>query len=66
MSMPDENIIEWVREKYLAVVSDLGELGRRRWAAAEARSLGWGRVSNTTAQSFLPATTPVGPTSGGQ
>ena len=43
--MPDENIIEWVREKYLAVVSDLGERGRRRWAAAEAGSLGWGGVS---------------------
>ncbi len=43
--MPDENIIEWIREKYLAVVSDLGERGRRRWAAAEARSLGWGGVS---------------------
>ena len=43
--MPDAKVIEWIREKYVAVVSDLDERGRRRWAAAEARSLGWGGVS---------------------
>ena len=43
--MPDAKVIEWIREKYVAVVSDLDERGRRRWAAAEARSLGRGGVS---------------------
>ena len=43
--MPDAKVVEWIREKYAAVVSDLDERGRRRWAAAEARSLGRGGVS---------------------
>ena len=42
--MPDSSVVEWVRQKYLAVSNDLDERGRRRWAAAEARSLGWGGV----------------------
>lgn len=43
--MPDAKVVEWIRCKYLAILSDLDERGRRRWAAAEARSLGWGGVS---------------------
>jgi hypothetical protein len=43
--MPDAQVVEWIRHKYIAVVSDLDERGRRRWAAAEARSLGWGGIS---------------------
>ena len=43
--MPDAKVIEWIRSKYLAIVSDLDERGRRRWAAAEAFSLGWGGIS---------------------
>ena len=43
--MPDAKVVEWIRCKYLAIVSDLDERGRRRWAAAEARSLGWGGVN---------------------
>ena len=43
--MPDARVIEWIRDKYVAVVSDLDERGRRRWAAAEARSLGYGGVT---------------------
>jgi transposase len=43
--MPDASVVEWIRQKYLAVLGDLDERGRRRWAAAEARSLGWGGVS---------------------
>lgn len=43
--MPDASVVEWIRQKYLAVLQDLDERGRRRWAAAEARSLGWGGVS---------------------
>lgn len=44
--MPDAQVVEWIREKYEAIVGDLDERGRRRWAAAEARSLGWGGVSS--------------------
>lgn len=42
--MPDAHVVEWIREKYIAIVGDLDERARRRWAAAEARSLGWGGV----------------------
>jgi hypothetical protein len=34
--MPDAQVIEWIREKYTAIVGDLDERGRRRWAAARA------------------------------
>ena len=43
--MPDAQIVEWIRHKYLAIVGELDERARRRWAAAEARSLGWGGIS---------------------
>ena len=42
--MPDAQVVDWILEKYLAIAADLDERGRRRWAAAEARSLGWGGV----------------------
>jgi transposase len=42
--MPDAQVVEWIREKYMAVVADLDERARRRWGAAEARSLGWGGI----------------------
>ncbi len=43
--MPEAQLVEWIREKYVAIVEDLDERGRRRWAGAEARSLGWGGVA---------------------
>lgn len=43
--MPDAQVVEWIREKYTAIAGDLDERGRRRWAAAEARSLGWGGIA---------------------
>ena len=43
--MPDAQVVEWIRDKYLAIFSGLGERSRRRWAAAEARSLGWGGIT---------------------
>ncbi len=46
--MPDLQVVEWVREKYIAIAEDLDERGRRRWAGAEARSLGWGGVSTVS------------------
>jgi transposase len=42
--MPNAHVVEWIREKYSAIVGDLDERARRRWAAAEARSLGWGGI----------------------
>lgn len=42
--MPDAQVISWIREKYTAISADLDERARRRWAAAEARSLGWGGI----------------------
>ena len=43
--MPDAQVVEWIRHKYVAVFSELDERARRLWAAAEARSLGWGGIS---------------------
>ncbi len=43
--MPEAQVIEWIRQKYHAMLPELDERGRRRWAAAEARSLGWGGVT---------------------
>ncbi len=42
--MPDANVVKWIREKYTALIGDLDERGRRRWAATEARSLGHGGI----------------------
>jgi transposase len=42
--MQDAQVIGWIREKYQAIVPELDERGRRRWAAIEARSLGWGGI----------------------
>jgi hypothetical protein len=39
------SIVKWMRHKYQAVAPSLDELARRRWAAAEARSLGYGGVA---------------------
>jgi hypothetical protein len=47
--MAEAHIIESIREKYIAIISDLDERGRRRWAAAEARSLGWGGITTVSA-----------------
>ena len=44
--MPDAQIVAWIHDKYIATVSDLDERARRRWAAAEARSLGWAGVGS--------------------
>ena len=46
-------VVERIRRKYLAVLSDLDERGRRRWAAAEAVSLGWGGVAAVAAATEL-------------
>jgi transposase len=43
--MPEATIVEWIRCKYVSLVGDLDERGRRRWAATEACSLGWGGIA---------------------
>lgn len=47
--MPEARVIEWIREKFRSLVPDLDERGRRRWAATEARSLGWGGIAAVSA-----------------
>ena len=51
--MPDAQVVEWIREKFAAIVSDLDERARRRWGAAEARSLGWGGIIAVAAATGL-------------
>lgn len=43
--MQDAELIERIRTKYLSVKDSLNECARRRWAAAEAVSLGWGGIT---------------------
>ncbi len=49
MEMPDATVVKRIRLKFRAVEAELDERGRRRWAAAEARSLGWGGVTTVSA-----------------
>lgn len=42
--MPDSRVVEWIREKFVDLADQLDERGRRRWAAIEARSLGYGGI----------------------
>ena len=43
--MPEATVVQWIRCKYIALVGELDERGRRRWAATEAVSLGWGGIA---------------------
>ena len=43
--MPDAQAIATIRDKYIELVDDLDERGRRRWAAVEARALGHGGIT---------------------
>ena len=43
--MPDAAIVNGIRNKYMALVDDLDERGRRRWAATEAESIGRGGIA---------------------
>lgn len=51
--MQDANIIESLRLKYVELLDDLDERGRRRWAAVEARALGWGGITAVAAATGL-------------
>jgi hypothetical protein len=43
--MQDAAFIQSLQQKYRAILLDLDERGTRRWAAAEAMSIGWGGVT---------------------
>lgn len=43
--MQDADNVETIRGKYIVLLDDLDERGRRRWAAVEARSLGRGGIT---------------------
>jgi len=51
--MQDATIVEALRRKFDALVGDLDERGRRRWAAVEARALGRGGVTAVAAATGL-------------
>lgn len=46
--MMSSELVEKVRKKYLGMITELDERGRRRWASIEARSLGWGGISTVS------------------
>jgi hypothetical protein len=43
--MQDAETVEAIRRKFLELLDDLDERGRRRWAAVEARALGYGGIA---------------------
>lgn len=43
--MASQEVVQWIRAKYVKMLPDLDERGRRRWAATEALSLGWGGIA---------------------
>jgi hypothetical protein len=43
--MHDASVIKAIEGKYIELLDDLDERGRRRWAAVEARALGWGGIA---------------------
>jgi hypothetical protein len=53
----DERLVEWIREKYQPLAEVLTERARRRWAAVEATSLGWGGLSAVAEATGLAHTT---------
>lgn len=42
--MPDATLVNGIRKKYISLVEDLDERGRRRWAATEAEGIGRGGI----------------------
>lgn len=47
--MPDATVVQWIHHKYVQLLSELDERGRRRWAAIEASSLGRGGIAAVSA-----------------
>ncbi|MCH8146692.1 MAG: hypothetical protein IH987_01685 [Planctomycetes bacterium] len=55
--MRDTQSITRIRRKYRALTVGMDERGRRQWAAAEARELGWGGVTAVARATGLSRTT---------
>ena len=55
--MADKMIVEWIRDKYQPLRRSFNERSRRLWAAAEARSLGWGGVAAVMAATGMSSAT---------
>jgi hypothetical protein len=55
--MPDEIVVQWVRDKYQPLKRSLTERSRRLWAAAEARSMGRGGVAAVMAATGMSSAT---------
>jgi hypothetical protein len=59
--MPDTKVVHWIRAKFEPLRCELDERARRRWAAVESLSLGWGGVTAVAAATGLsPKTIRVG------
>ena len=48
-AMPDAQVVEWIREKYVAIVADLDERARRTMGCcgSSVAGLGWNRSSGS-------------------
>ena len=55
--MRDAQLIAWIQRKYRLLEPEMDERGRRQWAAAEARALGWGGVTAVAWATGLSRTT---------
>ena len=55
--MSDQQVVESIQDKYDSLKPYLNEKTRRIWAAIEARSLGWGGVSQVASATGLSRTT---------
>ena len=56
--MSDKHVVESIQDKYDSLKPYLNEKTRRIWAAIEARSLGWGGISQVAGDRFQRAVTP--------
>jgi transposase len=55
--MTDLRIVEWIRTKFQGLAGELEERARRRWAAVEAVSLGWGGIAAVSQATGLARST---------
>ncbi|HEX3447023.1 MAG TPA: ISAzo13 family transposase [Isosphaeraceae bacterium] len=55
--MREGPVVEWIRSKYQGLSAEFTERARRRWAAVEASSLGWGGISAVSHATGIARTT---------
>jgi transposase len=53
----DDRIIQWIESKYRLITDQLSERARRRWAAVEASSLGYGGIAVVSAATGIAHST---------